>query len=84
MKPSSAKPQAAKLIRTVVHRLGRRPLSAKQLTYALADVTHLRGAYRYLKEELEKNGRHGWLKEEMDILLNPATYEQDRKMLGKG
>ncbi|MEC8132914.1 MAG: HRDC domain-containing protein, partial [Pseudomonadota bacterium] len=56
---------------------GRRPLSAKQLTYALADVTHLRGAYRYLKEELEKNGRHGWLKEEMDILLNPETYEQD-------
>ena len=55
----------------------RRPLSEKQLTYALADVTHLRGAYRYLKEELEKNGRHSWLKEEMDILLNPETYQQD-------
>lgn len=56
---------------------GRRPLSAKQLTYALADVTHLRGAYRYLKEELEKNGRYSWLKEEMEILLNPETYEQN-------
>jgi ribonuclease D len=37
----------------------------------------LRGAYRYLKEELEKNGRHSWLKEEMEILLNPETYEQN-------
>ncbi|MEC7209599.1 MAG: hypothetical protein VXV87_02390 [Pseudomonadota bacterium] len=51
---------------------GRRPLSAKQLSYALADVTHLRGAYRYLKEELEKNGRHDWLKEEM----GPRSQQQ--------
>ena len=31
----------------------RRPLSQKQLTYALADVTHLRDIYKRLKEELE-------------------------------
>lgn len=27
----------------------RRPLTAKQLDYALADVTHLRDAYQFLK-----------------------------------
>ena len=31
----------------------RRPLSQKQLTYALADVTYLRDIYKRLKEELE-------------------------------
>ena len=35
----------------------RRPLSEKQLAYALADVTHLRDVYRRLKGELEAAGR---------------------------
>ena len=56
---------------------GRRPLSEKQLTYARADVTHLRDAYRYLDGELTQNGRGNWLDEEMDKLLNPETYEQN-------
>src|SRR5690606_4329181 len=32
----------------------RRPLSEKQLDYALADVTHLRDVYAALKEQLER------------------------------
>ena len=34
-----------------------RPLSDKQLVYALADVTHLIDVYRHLKEELERETR---------------------------
>ncbi|NLS03094.1 ribonuclease D [Rhizobium sp. P32RR-XVIII] len=53
----------------------RRPLSEKQLDYALADVTHLRDAYLYLKAELEREGRSSWLSEEMDILEARETYD---------
>ena len=53
----------------------RRPLSEKQLDYALADVTHLRDAYLYLKEELEREGRSSWLSEEMDVLEARETYD---------
>ena len=35
----------------------RRPLSDAQITYALADVTHLRDVYRALTERLEASGR---------------------------
>ena len=55
----------------------RRPLSDKQIQYALADVTHLRDAYRKLVAELEQNGREKWLEAEMAILTSPATYEAD-------
>ena len=55
----------------------RRPLSEKQLAYALADVTHLRVVYESLKQELDKTGREHWLREEMDILTNPATYRTE-------
>ena len=55
----------------------RRPLSEKQISYALSDVTHLRDAYRKLEKNLEKTGRAGWLDAEMDILTSPATYEAD-------
>jgi ribonuclease D len=53
----------------------RRPLSDKQLTYALADVTHLRDIYKRLKAELEATGRVRWLDEEMAELTSPETYE---------
>jgi ribonuclease D len=53
----------------------RRPLSEKQLTYALADVTHLREVYRSLMGELEATGRVRWLDEEMAELTSPDTYE---------
>lgn len=53
----------------------RRPLSQKQLLYALGDVTHLRKVYTSLKQTLEASGRAHWLDEEMATLLDPATYE---------
>jgi ribonuclease D len=53
----------------------RRPLSPKQLEYALGDVTHLRDIYRHLVTELKSEGRADWLAEEMATLIDPATYE---------
>lgn len=55
----------------------RRPLSDAQQTYALADVTHLRGVYEFLAAELEKSGRTPWVEEELSILNDPATYQVD-------
>ncbi|MDP2062042.1 MAG: ribonuclease D [Phaeovulum sp.] len=52
----------------------RRPLSEAQLTYAQADVTHLRQIYEFLAAELKKTGREAWVEEEEAILLNPETY----------
>jgi ribonuclease D len=53
----------------------RRPLTEKQLTYALGDVTHLRDIYKRLKAELEATGRLSWLDEEMSSLTDVRTYE---------
>ncbi len=55
----------------------RRPLTEKQLSYALSDVTHLRVVYEKLKLELDRTGREPWLREEMAILANPATYRTE-------
>lgn len=51
-----------------------RPLSDKQKTYALGDVTHLRVIYEHLKARLEKSNRHAWVEEELGILTSPDTY----------
>lgn len=53
----------------------RRPLTEKQLDYALADVTHLRDVYLSLKAQLEREGRSLWLTEEMNILESRDTYD---------
>ena len=53
----------------------RRPLSPGQLTYALADVTHLRDCYRYLQNEMAAGGRGDWVNEEMAGLMASSTYE---------
>ncbi|MCY1663976.1 ribonuclease D [Rhizobium sp. SL86] len=53
----------------------RRPLSEKQLDYAMADVTHLRDVYLSLKDKLESEGRTTWVAEEMAILESPETYD---------
>ncbi len=52
-----------------------RPLSEKQLLYALADVTYLREVYLLLKKQLEKNKRTHWMDDEIAILLSPKTYD---------
>jgi ribonuclease D len=53
----------------------RRPLSDNQLTYALADVTHLAALYPMLQARLEKEGRLGWVLDEMSNLTDPAVYD---------
>lgn len=55
----------------------RRPLSQKQLVYALGDVTHLRDAYLSMSADLEKLGRLGWAREEMASLEDPEKYDTD-------
>ncbi len=55
----------------------RRPLTDAQLTYALADVTHLRDIYESLSARLAKSGRERWVAEEMAVLKDPATYQSD-------
>jgi ribonuclease D len=54
----------------------RRPLSAEQLAYAIADVTHLRVVYQKLKQKLEETGRSAWVAQELAELTNPRTYQQ--------
>ncbi|MDA7569406.1 ribonuclease D [Pseudemcibacter sp.] len=52
----------------------RRPLTQRQIDYALGDVTHLRTTYKKLKEKLEQSGREHWLSEEIGDMLNIDTY----------
>jgi len=55
----------------------RRPLSDKQLRYAVDDVTHLRKIYEHLSTRLQETGRAHWLAEEIGILTDPATYNTE-------
>ena len=55
----------------------RRPLSDAQLVYAAGDVTHLAKAYPRIVERLEREGRLGWVTEEMAALSDPAAYDTD-------
>ena len=60
-----------------------RPLTERQLTYALGDVTHLRLAYEKISQRLEKTGRGSWLAEEMATLTSPDTYRMDPELAWK-
>ena len=52
----------------------RRPLSAAQKTYALADVTHLRQIYEHFKDTLARTGRTHWVEEELANLTDASSY----------
>jgi ribonuclease D len=60
-----------------------RPLSKRQLEYALADVTHLRVIYEWMKARLEKTGRSAWVAEEVAALQDPSLYRLDPEMAWK-
>src|SRR6267143_4497444 len=51
-----------------------RPLSDAQLHYAICDVTHLRDVYAKLSQDLDRQGRVEWMREEMGVLTSPDTY----------
>lgn len=55
----------------------RRPLSKKQLDYALADVTHLREVYHFLKANLGEQNRCHWVQDEMEVLTSEGTYHTE-------
>jgi len=55
----------------------RRPLSEAQIVYAVGDVTHLAALYPKLRARLERDGRLGWVAEEMAQLADPALYDTD-------
>jgi len=53
----------------------RRPLLDAQLSYALADVTHLAKLYPMLRQRLEQADRLSWVSAEMSGLTDPALYD---------
>jgi ribonuclease D len=61
----------------------RRPLTKRQLEYALADVTHLRVVYEALAKQLERTGRAGWVQEEIAALQQPSLYRLDPALAWK-
>ncbi len=73
----------AKLARAALDKSSRftdwshRPLTERQIRYALADVVHLRTVYEKLQQQLASNGRASWFAEEMAELSNPETYRGD-------
>ncbi|MBB2200451.1 ribonuclease D [Gluconacetobacter tumulisoli] len=58
-----------------------RPLSDAQISYAAADVTHLRAVYELLLERLEREGRMEWVSAELAVLSDPATFRPDPETL---
>ena len=55
----------------------RRPLSKKQLTYALGDVTYLRDAFSVMSQKLEAKDRWSWVNTEMASLSDPELYRTE-------
>ena len=55
----------------------RRPLTDRQIEYAIGDVTHLAKIFPRLLKKLVKTGRGAWLDAEMDKLADPANYAND-------
>lgn len=54
-----------------------RPLSEKQIAYALDDVIYLYDIYPMLLTELDKKARTDWIKQEMDDLIALERYCTD-------
>ena len=61
----------------------RRPLDARQIEYAIGDVTHLARIFPKMLERLRKTGRGQWLDHEMERLGDPANYANDPELAWK-
>jgi ribonuclease D len=54
-----------------------RPLTERQINYALGDVIHLRTVYERMQQRLAKNGRTTWFAEEMAALADATLYQTE-------
>ena len=61
----------------------RRPLDARQIEYAIGDVTHLSAIFPKMLARLKKTGRGAWLDQEMERLADPANYANDPDLAWK-
>lgn len=52
----------------------RRPLTERQIEYAIGDVTHLATIFPRILKKLMKTGRGAWLNAEMEKLADPENY----------
>lgn len=55
----------------------RRPLTDRQIEYAIGDVTHLSKIFPKMLKRLIKTGRGEWLDQEMEKLADPENYRND-------
>ena len=55
----------------------RRPLTERQIEYAIGDVTHLATIFPRMLKKLIKTGRGLWLDAEMEKLADPENYAND-------
>ncbi|WP_336986830.1 ribonuclease D [Altererythrobacter aquiaggeris] len=55
----------------------RRPLTERQIEYAIGDVTYLAQIFPKMLERLVKTGRGGWLDIEMEKLAQVSNYQTD-------
>ncbi len=55
----------------------RRPLSERQIEYAIGDVTHLAKIFPKILARLRKTGRGEWIDIEMEKLADPENYRND-------
>jgi len=55
----------------------RRPLTERQIEYAIGDVTYLAKIFPRLLKKLVKTGRGSWLDAEMEKLADPTNYAND-------
>lgn len=56
---------------------GRRPLTDRQIEYAIGDVTHLAKIFPMMLKKLIKTGRGAWLNAEMEKLADPENYRNN-------
>ncbi|WP_333605840.1 ribonuclease D [Novosphingobium sp.] len=55
----------------------RRPLTERQIEYAIGDVTHLSRIFPKILKRLIKTERGEWLDQEMEKLADPENYRND-------
>lgn len=61
----------------------KRPLTERQVQYALDDVRYLPGIYDMLRSRLAEEGRLAWLDGDFDRLASAETYDPDPALLWK-